>query len=228
MPWSLPPAAASYAGNIDFMFWLIMAITGIAFVVVEAGLVWFVVKYRARPGRRAHYTHGNTRAEVIWTAVPAVTVVVLGIMSNGVWVKIKGRSSAPPDAMPVEIRAKQFEWNVFYPGADAQLHTGDDFKVRNQLHVVVNRPVKVLLTSEDVIHSFFVPDFRIKQDAVPGMNIVVWFEPTKTGEYELACAELCGHSHYKMGAKVYVHTQDEYDAWAAQRAQTLAEEETAS
>jgi cytochrome c oxidase subunit 2 len=228
MPWSLPPAASTYAADIDFLFWLIMVITGVAFVVVEAGLVWFIVKYRARPGRRAHYTHGNARAEVIWTAIPAVTVVVLGIMSNGVWVDIKGRNSVPADAMPVAIRAEQFEWNIFYPGADGQLHTPDDLKVRNQLHLVVNRPVKVELTAVDVIHSFFVPEFRIKQDAVPGMNIDVWFEPTKTGEFELACAELCGHGHYSMGAKVYVHTQHEYDAWVAQRAQAPAEEEAAS
>lgn len=118
MPWSLPPAASTFAGDIDFLFWLILVITGIAFVIVEVGLLWFVVKYRARPGRKAYYTHGSTRAEVIWTAVPAVTVVVLGIMSNGIWVKVKGRNSAPPDAAQVAVRAKQFEWNVTYPGLD--------------------------------------------------------------------------------------------------------------
>lgn len=228
MPWWLPHAASTFAGGIDFMFGLILAITGIAFVVVEVGLVWFVVKYRARPGRRAHYTHGNARAEVIWTAIPAVTVVVLGIMSNGIWVKVKGRDSIPADAMPVAVRAKQFEWNVWYPGPDGLLHTADDFKVRNQLHIVVNRPVDVELTAEDVIHSFFVPDFRIKQDAVPGMTIHAWFQPTETGEFDLACAELCGHGHYKMGAKVFVHTPEEYDAWVAQRLQAPAEEEAGS
>lgn len=224
MPWWLPPGASTFAGDIDFMFALISVITGIAFVVVEVGLLVFIFKYRARPGRRAHYTHGNARAEVIWTAIPAVTVVVLGIMSNGVWVKIKGRDSAPADAMLLGVRAKQFEWNVTYPGPDGLLHTEDDFKLRNQLHLVVDRPVKVELTAEDVIHSFFVPYFRIKQDAVPGMTIQVWFEPTQTGQYELACAELCGHGHYKMGAKVFVHTAAEYDAWAAQAAQAPAEE----
>ncbi|HXF96155.1 MAG TPA: cytochrome c oxidase subunit II [Gemmatimonadales bacterium] len=218
MPWSLPPAASTFAGDVDFMFWLILVITGIAFVIVEAGLLWFVWKYRARPGRQAHYTHGSTKAEVVWTAVPAVTVVVLGIMSNGIWVKVKGRNSVPPDAMEVAVHAKQFEWNVTYPGPDGTLATGDDFTVRNQLHLVVNRPVKAHLSSEDVIHSFFIPDFRIKQDAVPGMQIVAWFQPTRTGEFELACAELCGHGHYSMGARVFVHTQEDYDAWLAERA----------
>jgi cytochrome c oxidase subunit 2 len=224
---TLPPAASTFAGDIDFMFWLITVITGIAFVIVETGLLWFVVKYRWRPGRRAHYTHGSTRAEVIWTAVPAVTVVILGIMSNGVWVKIKGHGAAPPESMQVAIAAKQFEWNVSYPGLDGQLETADDFQVRNQLHLVVNRPVKLLLTAEDVIHSFFVPEFRVKQDAVPGMTIDVWFQPTQTGEFEMACAELCGHGHYSMGARVFVHTQEAYDAWVAERMAAAGGEEVA-
>lgn len=222
MPWSLPPAASTFAGDIDFMFWLITAITGTAFVIVEAGLLWFVVQYRHRPGRTAHYTHGSTKAEVIWTAVPAVTVVILGIMSNGIWVKIKGRGAAPPGSAEVAVTAKQFEWNVTHPGPDGQLNTTDDLRVRNQLHVVVNRPVKLHLTAEDVIHSFFVPEFRVKQDAVPGMNIEVWFQPTATGQYDLACAELCGHGHYSMGARVFVHTQEEYDAWVAERVAAAA------
>ena len=222
MPMTLPPAASTFAGDIDFLFWLITIITGIAFVIVEAGLLWFVVKYRARPGRKAHYTHGSTKAEVIWTAVPAVTVVFLGIMSNGVWVKIKGRNAAPPESMVVAIAAKQFEWTMTYGGPDGQMQTADDLRVRNQLHLVVNRPVKLLLTAEDVIHSFFVPEFRVKQDAVPGKTIDVWFQPTKTGQFDLACAELCGHGHYSMGARVFVHTQEEYDAWVVERAAAAA------
>ena len=118
--------------------------------------------------------------------------------------------------MPIEIHAKQFEWNVTYPGADGKIGTADDFTVRGQLHVPVNRPTVATLTSEDAIHSFFVPAFRIKQDAVPGMHIRVWFQPTKTGEYELGCAELCGLGHYRMRAVVTVHTQEDYDRWVAQ------------
>lgn len=219
MSWWLPPAASTYAADIDFLFIVILVITGIAFVIVEVGLVWFAVKYRARPGRKAYFTHGNNTAEIIWTAVPAVTMVILGIMSNGVWRKIKGRESVPPNAYAIEVRAKQFEWNVIYPGPDGRLDTGDDFTVRNQIHVPLGRPTVVRLTAEDVIHSFFVPEFRIKQDAVPGMTIDVWFEPTAAGEYELGCAELCGMGHYRMRARVFVHTPEEFDAWAAQAAQ---------
>jgi cytochrome c oxidase subunit 2 len=187
-------------------------------VLVEVGLVTFVIRYRGRPGRKAYYTHGSTRAEVIWTAIPAVTMVALGLISNHYWVLIKDKKSVPPNAYRLGVHAKQFEWQVTYPGADEKLGTSDDFTVRNQLHVIVNQPTAVELTSEDVIHSFFVPEWRLKQDAVPGMHIVAWFEPTKTGEFELGCAELCGMGHYRMRARVFVHTADEYKAWVAQQA----------
>jgi cytochrome c oxidase subunit II len=218
MHWWLPPAASTFAGPIDGLFLAILIITGIALVIVEVGLVWFVVKYRGRPGRKAFYTHGSTRAEVIWSAIPAVTVVALGIASNHYWVEIKGRGSVPANAYAVGVHAKQFEWQVTYAGPDGQLGTADDFTVRNQLHIPVNQPILVHLSSEDVIHSFFVPEFRVKQDAVPGMNIAVWFQATKPGEYEIGCAELCGMGHYKMRARVFVHTPEEFNAWLAAQA----------
>ncbi|TFH65866.1 MAG: cytochrome c oxidase subunit II, partial [Gemmatimonadales bacterium] len=169
---------------------------------------------------KVNYTHGNLKAEVIWTTIPAITVVILGLMSGGLWSKIKGRDSVPADAMPLAVMAKQFEWNVTYPGADGQLGSADDFSLRNQIHLVVDRPAVVNLTSEDVIHSFNVPAFRVKQDAVPGMEIRVWFQPTIVGEYELGCAELCGIGHYKMRAVVTVHTPDDYQRWLGESSQT--------
>ena len=214
MSWWLPPAASTFAGDIDFMFTLILVITGIALVLVEAGLIWFVIRYRGRPGRRAFYTHGSATAEVVWSAVPAVTVVILGIMSNGLWTKIKGRESVPPNAYPIGVHAKQFEWRITYPGPDGRLGTDDDFTVRNQLHLPVGRPVVTHLTAEDVIHSFFVPEFRVKQDAVPGMNINVWFQATKADSLELGCAELCGMGHYRMRARVWVWPAEKYDTCA--------------
>lgn len=218
MNWWLPPAASTFAGPIDALFLAILIITGIALVVVEVGLVVFIVRYRARPGRKAFYTHGSTRAEVIWTAIPAVTMVALGLISNHYWVRMKDKKSVPPNAVQVGVHGKQFEWQVTYGGPDGALGTADDFTIRNQLHIVVNQPVAVRLTAEDVIHSFFVPEFRVKQDAVPGMNIIAWFEPTKTGEYEIGCAELCGMGHYKMRGRVFVHTPEEFNAWMAQQA----------
>jgi cytochrome c oxidase subunit 2 len=216
--WLLPPGPNStFAPGIDRLYYIVLIICGIAFVIVEVGIIWFSLAYRARPGQKAHYTHGNVTAELIWTAIPAITVVALGVMSAGLWNHIKGRNSVPADAIPYGVKAKQFEWNVTYSGADGQLGTGDDFVVRNQLHVPVNKPILINLESEDAIHSFFVPGFRLKQDAVPGMKIRVWFQATATGAQELACAELCGLGHYRMRAIVTVHTQQEYDAWLAEQ-----------
>ena len=219
MNWWLPLEGSSYAGPIDGLFLAILIITGIAFVIVEAGVIWFSLAYRRRAGRKAQYTHGNTTAEVVWTAIPAVTVVALGIVSNGHWKQIKGRDSVPPDAYPIAVHAKQFEWRVTYPGPDGQLETDDDFMVRNQLHVPLDRNILLELSAEEVIHSFWVPQFRLKQDAVPGMTIRAWVRPTVAGEYELACAELCGMGHYKMRARVFVHPQSEFDAWMQQQLQ---------
>jgi len=219
MSWWLPPAASTFAGDLDFMFTLILVITGIALVVVEFGVVWFGIRYRARPGRRAFYTHGSTKAEVVWSAIPAVTVVILGIMSNGLWNKIKGRDSVPAGAYPVGVHAKQFEWQITYPGPDGQLGTADDFTVRNQLHVPLDRPVVTHLSAEDVIHSFFVPEFRLKQDAVPGMTTRIWFQGEHVGNWEIACAELCGLGHYRMRGQVHVVPAADFDKALAAAAQ---------
>ena len=248
MNWWLPPQASTFAPQIDGMFTAILVITGITFFLVELGLIWFIFAYRERPGRKAHYTHGNTKAEIIWTAIPAVTMVILGIASNGLWVKIKGRNSVPANAYPIGIHAKQFEWWITYPGPDGKLGrtsptlvdktsnpTGldpadsashDDMVVRNQLHIPVNRPVVAYLTAEDVIHSFYVPEFRVRQDVVPGMVIKSWFEATVPGSYELGCSQLCGLGHYKMRAQVTVHTQADFDTWLQQRATQAKEEPT--
>src|SRR2546425_4235108 len=107
MHWWMPLKGSTFAGEIDGLFLAILIITGIAFVIVEAGLVWFVIKYRARPGRKAYYTHGSTRAEIIWTTIPAVTVVALGLVSNHYLVQMKGRNSVPADAYPIGVPAKQ-------------------------------------------------------------------------------------------------------------------------
>ncbi len=225
MNWLLPPSASTFAADIDRIYYIILVITGIAFVIVEAGLLWFIIKYRHRPGRKAHYTQGSMTAEIVWTAVPAVTVVVIGLMSGGVWRDVKGRDSVPPGALEFGMMAKQFEWNVTYAGPDRQLGTADDFVVRNQLHMPVDQPVVLRLEAEDVIHSFFVPQFRVKQDAVPGMRINVWFQATETGEYEIACAELCGLGHYRMRAMVTVHTPDDFARWVADQAAAAAAED---
>jgi cytochrome c oxidase subunit II len=222
LSWLLPRGSSTFVGEIDWLYYLILAITGTAFVLTEVALIWFLVKYRGRPGRRAHYTHGSNRAEYIWTSVVAVVVVIVGLLSRPAWDRIKGRESVPPDALPLAVHVKQFEWNFTYPGVDGRLGTADDFTVRNQLHVPVNRPIVATMESEDVIHSFFIPAFRIKQDAVPGMHIRVWFQPTQTGSFELGCAELCGFGHYRMRTAVTVHTLEDYNRWVAERGRRVA------
>ncbi|HSM36241.1 MAG TPA: cytochrome c oxidase subunit II [Longimicrobiales bacterium] len=212
MGW-LPEAVSTYAGQIDGIFYLILAITGVIFVGVEAVLLWFVLAYRHREGREAYHTHGNIKVEVIWTAVPAVLVVLIGVLSIGPWLEIRGADSIPDDAYAVDMTAKQFEWNATYVGSDGEMGTDDDVTQRNQLHIPVGRPVVVTLRSEDVIHSFFLPQFRVKQDAVPGMETPVWFEATQEGEFQLACAELCGTGHTRMGGRVIVHSAEDFDAW---------------
>lgn len=213
MQWGFPENVSTFGGRIDATFTAIFVVTAIAFVIVEGALVLFLVRYRHRPGRRAEPIHGNTRLEIVWTVVPFLGVAFLAVMSAGVWLDIKRAERFPRDAMPLAVHAKQFEWNVTYAGADGRLKTGDDFTKRNRLYIPVGRPVRVTLTAEEVIHSFFLPNFRVKQDAVPGMEIPVWFEATRTGEYVLGCAELCGNGHYRMRGFVTVLPAAVFDAW---------------
>lgn len=217
MNWSLPENIATYGGRIDAVFWVITIVTAIAFVLVEVGILWFCFKYRRREGHHAFYTHGSKSLEVLWTAVPALAMVALGIYSASVWSYIKARDAAPSESLHIAVSAKQFEWNVTYAGADEVLGTSDDFSTRNQLHFPVNQPILVWLEAEDVLHSFFIPQLRVKQDAVPGMTIPVWFEATKTGEYQIGCAELCGLGHYRMRARVTIHEPEAYEAWVGEQ-----------
>ena len=175
---------STFGSEIDSIYYVILVITGVIFVLVEGALIVFMLKYRHREGRRAEYSHGHTTLEAVWTIVPFVLVMVIAWMSMDVWLEAKiADNHAPGDALPLRVTAKQFEWNVTYPGPDEKLDTADDFVKRNQLHLPVGRAVRVDLASEDVIHSFFLPEFRVKQDAVPGMVIPVWFEATAAGEY---------------------------------------------
>jgi cytochrome c oxidase subunit 2 len=174
----------------------------------------FLVMYRDRPGRKARYTHGNTTLEIVWTVVPALILVILTLLSVPAWSRIK--MTMPETDFVVQVNAKQFNWQVTYPGADGKFGTGDDKMLLDEMHVPVNKVIRVILKSQDVIHSFFVPQFRIKQDAVPGREIRVWFDATKPGKYEWPCAELCGFGHSGMRGWIYVHTPEEYGKWAAE------------
>ncbi len=217
--WSLPPNYSTFGETIDQLFWIILVLTGIAFVLVEGGIVWFCYKYRNREGHRAFYTHGSNKLEVWWTVIPALIIGILGAYSAGVWHDIKAESNRPEGATEFRVVGKQFEWNVTYPGPDGSLDTEDDFILRNQFHFPAGEMITVLLESEDVIHSFFIPELRVKQDALPGQTIPVWFDSQVPGEFQIACAELCGLGHYYMMANVTVHERADFDAWQASQTQ---------
>ena len=210
----LPEDVSTFGGEIDSLFYLIYYITAVTFILVTVLMVVFLIMYRQKEGRRATYTHGNTTLEIIWTIIPAAILIVLSFMSVSTWAKVK--RYAPDSDFELQVTAKQFNWEVVYPGADHQFGTPDDVKFDNDLHVPVNKIVRVHLSSRDVIHSFFLPNLRLKQDAVPGRTILVWFEATKPGKYELPCAELCGFGHSGMKGWLYVHTPEEYAKWAAE------------
>ena len=211
MSW-LPENVSTYGGTIDGLFYFIYYLTGATFFAVQITLLVFIFMYRAKPGGRAAYTHGNTTLEIVWTIIPAVILIVLAFVSRSTWADIKSR--VPPTDMLIQITAKQFNWEIAYPGPDGKLGTPDDVTMDNDLHVPVNKTVRIALKSRDVIHSFFVPNFRLKQDAVPGHEIPVWFKATKAGKYEVPCAELCGFGHSGMRGWLYVDTPEEYENWA--------------
>lgn len=207
----LPEDVSPYGAGIDGLFRLIYHITATAFLVVTVLMVVFLVLYRYRAGRRAIYTHGNTTLEIIWTLIPAVVFIGLGLASQSQWRKLK--MTIPTTDTVVRVTAKQFNWEILYPGPDGKFDTADDKQVDNEIHVPVGKPVHVILRSKDVIHSFFLPNLRFKQDAVPGRDIAGWFQANKPGRYEIPCAELCGFGHSGMKGWLYVQSAEDYQQW---------------
>jgi len=208
----LPEDVSTFGRDIDALFYLIYYITAVTFILVTVLMVVFLIVYRDKGGRRATYSHGNTTLEIIWTIIPAAILIVLAFMSASTWAKVKRH--VPDTDFEVKVNAKQFNWEISYPGPDGKLGTDDDVKFDNDLHVPVNKPIRLLISSSDVIHSFFIPNMRFKQDAVPGRVITAWFEATKPGKYELPCAELCGFGHSGMKGWLHVYTPEDYKKWA--------------
>jgi len=206
-----PHDISTFGPQIDLMFEVIFWLTMVTWVLVTAAMVAFLVKYRHRPGRKATYIEGNSRLEIIWTSATAIIMVVLALASRSTWADIK--EFGPPGDVFYKVAAKQFNWEITYPGPDGQLGTADDVTVENDLHVPVNKVVRIELSSRDVIHSFYVPNMRLRQDAVPGRVIHVWFQATEVGQYEIPCSQLCGFGHSGMKGMLYVQSQQDYDKW---------------
>ena len=244
----LPVAACKTGENYDSMFKVTLIVTGIVFFLTQAILFWFCFKYQAKEKRTAFYFPHNNKLEIIWTTIPAIAMAILVAIGLRNWFDVT--SVAPPEATIVEVVGKQFNWIVRYPGRDNELgkrdfrkindannvlgldwsdpHNMDDIIMQNgELHVVVNKPVKLLICSRDVIHDVGLPHFRMKMDAVPGITTTLWFTPTITTDsmksithnpdfvYEIACDQLCGKGHYSMRGTIIVQTQQEYDKWMA-------------
>jgi len=214
MSW-LPENVSTFGGEVDSLFYLIYYLTGAVFVLVSVAMIVFLVAYRQRQGRRAIYSHGNTTLEIVWTVIPALILIVLTVMSQATWARIKGH--VPPSDFDVQVTGKQFNWEIVYPGPDGKFETADDLMAENELHVPVGKVVRVHLRSKDVIHSFYLPNFRLRQDVVPGREILAWFEATKPGKYEIPCSQLCGFGHSGMKGWLYVHTPEEYAAWVKEK-----------
>jgi cytochrome c oxidase subunit 2 len=214
-----PKTISTFGGDIDSVFWLIFYIVGAGFILGEAVLIYFAIRYRRKAGQRAAYHTGEKLSELAWILVPAAIVLVLdfGIDFAGgeAWSKVKGE--VPASDIHVIVTGKQFNWNFTYPGPDGKFGTDDDLTLENELHVPIGKVIDLVLKSDDVLHSFFVPTLRLKQDCIPGRSIPAWFEATETGEYEIGCAELCGYGHYTMRGFLFVHSEEEYAKWTQER-----------
>jgi cytochrome c oxidase subunit 2 len=213
----LLPNASTFGPAIDSLFMLVLAVTGVAFVLVEGLLIYFLIRYRGRPGQKGVYVHGSRRLELTWTVGTGLALLSLAFYQRGTWAEVKQQLPDEATSLQIGLSADQFEWNATYPGADGRLDTADDLAAPiNILHLPVGQPVILRLHSVDVLHSFFVPQFRLKQDVVPGLTIRAWVEATQTGEFEIACAELCGLGHYRMRGRVTVESPEDFEAWLAE------------
>ncbi len=224
--WGLPfPQDISTNGHlIDALIQYIDLVLAIFFSIVVAALVFFIIRYRSRPGHKAVYDPGNTKGNVIFTICMGLLVfcsidAVIEHMSfrdlkNVFWNFPQGK-----DVLKVEVMPQQFAWNIRYAGPDGEFATPDDIIAPlSQMHVPIGVPVVVQLSSFDVVHSFYVPEIRIKQDVVPGMTTTTWFQLTKTGKFEIACSALCGNGHYKMRGWLTVESKEEFEKWLAAQA----------
>jgi cytochrome c oxidase subunit II len=208
---------STYAADIDNLILLIGVIVGAWFIAAEVIFFWLIFKFRARDGVRAQYVAGEHPREKRWVSYPHYAVlvfdVIIVIAALRVWNDIK--IAAPPAEERVRVIAQQWAWTFVHAGPDGALDTADDIRTVDELNLQVNRTYHYELHSRDVLHSFSVPVFRLKQDAVPGRAISGWFTPTVAGDFDIQCAEICGIGHALMPARVHVRAADAHAAWMA-------------
>ena len=255
------PAASDHGEKIDFMLIITIAVTGVVFLLTQILLFWFAYKYQFSERRTVYYFPHTNKLELIWTVVPAIFLTLLVGLGLFYWFKITG--DAPKDAQIVEITGKQFNWMMRYPGKDNILGrknyrltdasngnalgvdwedgaSHDDIEA-TEMHLVVGKPVQLVINAQDVIHDVGLVHFRLKMDAVPGIPTTLWFTPLYTTAqmkeitgnkefvYEISCDQVCGSGHYSMRGVIIVETQEEYDAWlASKKPQYLTVKEAAA
>jgi cytochrome c oxidase subunit 2 len=198
----MPPAGSTIAGSVDALFYLILYISIFFFVIVVGAALLFSLKYRRKGEAEAlSQVDKNTALEIIWTVFPIVIVVVLFILGFTVYMKM---NVVPKDALEIKVTAQRWLWTFDYPGGTNSV---------NELVVPAGKPIKLLMSSTDVIHSFFVPDFRVKMDVLPNRYSTAWFDAPNPGEHNILCAEYCGKGHSEMMGKVRVVSEREYAEW---------------
>jgi cytochrome c oxidase subunit 2 len=197
----MPPQVSTVAQGVDWLFNFILAISVFFFLLIVALMVVFVVRYRRREGQRAEASPShNTALELTWTGIPLILVIAIFVFGFKGYLDM---STPPANAYEILVEGQKWNWSFTYPNG----------YVDADLHIPVNRPIRLVMGSQDVIHSLYVPAFRIKMDVVPGRYSKAWFEATRPGEYDLFCAEYCGTSHSDMIATVIVHPPGEFESW---------------
>lgn len=246
------PVASQHGVWIDNMFWMTMVIIGIVFVITQIMLFVYSYKYQHRDDKRAYFFPHNNKLEVFWTVIPAIVMALLVFKGWKTWTTIT--NPAPENATVIEVMGKQFNWMVRYPGADNKLgvikHTlidgsnefgldlsdkaGMDDFMPTEIHIPKGKPVLFKIRSRDVIHSFYIPYFRVQMHAVPGMPTKFWFVPTKSTadmaeevgnpdfKYELVCNQICGRGHFAMRAIIVVDEPEDYLAWVGKQKSFVA------
>jgi cytochrome c oxidase subunit 2 len=240
--WWLPHAITSHGADYDAQFNRTLVVVAVAFILAQLALGYVVFRYGSKKGGKAAYSHGSNKLEATWTIITFVAFATLAVMGQKIWAQLHFHE-APPGSVNIEVTSEQFAWNFRYPGTDNLFGRTDpkliddssgnpvglddkdpaakDDIVSGTLWVPVNRPCHLILRSKDVIHSFFVPNLRFKQDLVPGMAINVHFTPIEIGTYEITCAELCGLGHYKMQSSMHVVSEEDYAKWLKEREAAL-------
>ncbi|MCC6511992.1 MAG: cytochrome c oxidase subunit II [Pirellulaceae bacterium] len=213
------------AVEIDRLHDIILALIGVVFIVTSVALFWFMWKYDATSNpEKAKFVHGNHKLEVWWTVIPAVILIMLAIYQFKVYADVRinrpmlagadgtlGTADDQPEPPSFEVIGRQFEWRIRYAGADKQLDTADDIIGEvNELHAPKDVRLVGSLKAADVLHSFFIPALRLKNDMIPGTRQIVWFQASKPGTYDIVCTELCGWGHYKMKGRFVVESQEEF------------------